>query len=92
VRRDSIDARYSVGWQRFLIAVSNNTLCADDDLVRVGFISPTDVNAFIRQLEKDGITFAHNRQAMTPLLQEAASISQLAPSSDAATRLSRFIS
>ena len=64
VRRDSIDARYSGGWRRFLIAVRNDTLCTDDDLVRVGFMTPTDAKVFIRQLEKDGLTFARNRQAI----------------------------
>jgi len=47
-----------------LSAAPNNTFCADDDLVRVGFMSPADVEAFIRRLEKDGLTFIRNQQAI----------------------------
>lgn len=64
VRRDAIDARYSGGWRRFLSTVPNNTLCTDDDLVRVGFMSPSDVETFIRQLEKGGLTFSRNQQSI----------------------------
>lgn len=64
VRCDSIDARYSGGRKRFLSIVPNDTLCTDDDLVRVGFMSPSEVEAFIRQLEKDGLTFTRKGQAV----------------------------
>ena len=47
VRRDAIGARYPGGWRGFLSIVPNSTLCADDDLVRVGFMAPPDVEAFI---------------------------------------------
>jgi len=64
VRRDAIEKRYSGGWRSFLNAVPNKTLCFDEDLVRVGFMSPADAETFVRSLEKDGLTFIRNRQAI----------------------------
>lgn len=64
VRRDAIAERFSGGWRQFLAIVPNSTLCSDDDLARVGFMSPTDVEAFVRRLEKGGLTFAYDGQAV----------------------------
>jgi len=44
--------------------VPNKTLCTDGTLVRVGFMSPPDVEAFMLQLEKDGLTFARDGKAI----------------------------
>ena len=57
VRRDAIDRRFSGGWREFLNAVPNNTFCADEDLARVGFMTPQDVEAFVRRLDCGGLTF-----------------------------------
>lgn len=64
VRRDAINKRLAGSWRGFLNAVPNSTLCADDDLARVGFMSPQDVEAFIRHLERDGLIFARNGKAL----------------------------
>jgi len=64
VRRDTIDVRFSGGWRRFESLVPNSTLCADDDIGRVGFMSPTDVKAFIRLLNKGGLKFIHRGHAV----------------------------
>ena len=64
VRRDAIAARFSGGWRQFLAIVPNGTLCFDKDLARVGFMSPPDVEAFVRHLEKGGLTFARDGQAV----------------------------
>jgi len=56
VRRDAIDTRFSGGWRQFVSIVPNATLCTDDDLARVGFMSPSDVQTFVRRLEKSGLT------------------------------------
>ena len=64
VRRDAIDKRFQGGWREFENVVPNCTLCADDELVRVGFMSPPDVEAFVRHLEKGGLTFVKNGQAV----------------------------
>ena len=64
VRRDAIDARFSGGWHQFLAIVPNRTLCADEDLARVGFMSPSDIETFIRRLEIGGLTFLRDGQAV----------------------------
>jgi hypothetical protein len=38
VRREAIVRKDSGGWSAFVAAVSNETFCADSELVRVGFI------------------------------------------------------
>ena len=35
----------------------NETLCADDELVRVGFMHPTDVRQFILQMRAQGLRY-----------------------------------
>jgi hypothetical protein len=57
VRRDRIAVRYAGGWEAFEHDVPNGTLCADDDLARVGFMSPPDAKAFIAALEEEGLRF-----------------------------------
>ncbi|MGA2404742.1 MAG: hypothetical protein ABSG91_24080 [Syntrophobacteraceae bacterium] len=64
VRRDAINKRFSGGWHRFESTVPNSTLCADDDIARVGFMSPADVEVFVRLLENGGLTFLHDRHAV----------------------------
>ena len=64
VRRDAIAERYPGGWRAFLEIVPNATICADDDLVRVGFMSPTDVESFIKRLEHGGLTFIQDKKAI----------------------------
>lgn len=57
IRRTSIDARYPDGWNAFVQAVPNATLCADDHLARVGFMQATEVEDFVAALEPLGIVF-----------------------------------
>lgn len=57
VRRDSIDRRFSGGWAGFVQAVPNQTFCFDNHLARVGFMNPTDVQAFVGMLEDQGLVF-----------------------------------
>lgn len=64
VRRDSIDKRFHGGWREFENVVPSSTLCSDDELARAGFMSPPDVEAFVRLLEKGGLTFVRNGQAV----------------------------
>lgn len=63
VRRDAVAERLSGGWRQFLAIVPNSTLCFDEDLARVGFMSPQDVEEFVRRLEKGGLTFVRDGQA-----------------------------
>jgi hypothetical protein len=46
VRVDAIRERYSGGWEAFREAVPNQTLCCDDELARIGFMNPADVERY----------------------------------------------
>ncbi len=64
VRRDAVNARFSGGWREFLVIVPNSTLCSDEDLARVGFMSPPDVDEFVRRLEMGGLISLRDGQAV----------------------------
>ena len=57
IRVEAIHSRYPGGWQSFSKVVPNNTLCSDNDLARVGFMTPEDARAFTERLEQIGIVF-----------------------------------
>lgn len=57
VRRDAIEAKYRGGWKAFTAYVPNSTLCIDEELARVGFMVPSDVEAFVKHLESGGLRF-----------------------------------
>ena len=58
VRLDSIDAYFKGGWLSFKDKTPNATMCSDGELVRVGFLSPDQVEEFIGQLESGGLQFS----------------------------------
>lgn len=64
VRRDAIVSRLRGGWTRFVDLVPNSTLCNDGQLARVGFMSPDDVESFVTNLERGGLTFVRDGQAV----------------------------
>ena len=64
VRRDAIRGKYPGGWQRFVATVPNGTLCYDDDLARVGFMSPPETESYIKRLTRQGLTFLSQGQAV----------------------------
>ena len=64
VRRDAINKRFSGGWDEFFSIVPNNTFCADEDLVRVGFMSPLDVEEFVKHLQSYGLSFVQAGKAV----------------------------
>lgn len=57
IRADRLLERFPDGWEAFKRFVPNQTLCADGDLVRVGFMSPPDVEEFILALERVGLVY-----------------------------------
>jgi len=63
IRADKLLLKFPGGWDRFKEFVPNNTLCADDELVRVGFMSPTDVKSFIAELNSIGLEYIINGHA-----------------------------
>jgi ADP-ribosylglycohydrolase len=57
IRREAVERAYRAGWQGFVEDVPNATLCADDELARVGFMHPHEVEWFIDRLTARGLTF-----------------------------------
>jgi hypothetical protein len=57
LRRASISRSYAGGWDAFVAAVSNATLCYDDDIARVGFLSSSEVERYVRNLQRCGLEF-----------------------------------
>lgn len=64
VRREAIEERFRGGWEAFQESVPNQTLCFDDELARVGFMAPSDTEAFIERLEAAGLAFERNGKAV----------------------------
>ncbi len=64
VRRDAITKHVAGGWKKFVEIVPNNTLCFDDELARVGFMSPASVDEFVTKLESLGLRHFSDGYAM----------------------------
>lgn len=64
IRADALLDKYPGGWCAFERMVPNRTLCADNELVRVGFMTPQDVESFIKSLERVGLEFLRSGKAI----------------------------
>jgi len=60
---DVVRERYPGGWAAFDAAAPNQTLCADDELARIGFMSPEDVATFVAALRAHGIVYEQDGKA-----------------------------
>jgi hypothetical protein len=57
ISADAIHQRYPGGWNAFVLAAPNHTLCSDNELARVGFMSPTDVETYISAHRQHNIVY-----------------------------------
>jgi hypothetical protein len=64
IRADALLEKFPGGWDGFKTIVPNQTLCADDEIVRVGFMSPQDVESFVDKLESNGLEFLRSGEAI----------------------------
>lgn len=64
IRAQALIARFAGGWVAFKERVPNQTLCTDNEIVRVGFVRPEDVEAFIGMLERNGLTHLREGEAV----------------------------
>ena len=62
VRADALLRAFG-DWRLFKAQVPNDTLCADGELARVGFMTPEDVEAYVKLLTGAGLVFAENGHA-----------------------------
>jgi hypothetical protein len=60
VKAQAIVEKYPGGWEQFQQDVPNQTLCADGELVRVGFMAPDDAQRYVGFLESMGLVFRSN--------------------------------
>jgi hypothetical protein len=63
VRMETLHERFPSGWEGFRTLVPNSTLCSDNELGRVGFMVPADVEAFVKKLEAEGLAYVVNGDA-----------------------------
>ena len=57
VRSEPLLDRFGNDWERFKNEVPNQTLCADGEIVRVGFMVPIDAQRFVEGLERHGLQY-----------------------------------
>jgi hypothetical protein len=61
---ESLLNKFPGGWEAFEKIVPNRTMCADNEIVRVGFMTPQDVESFVKTLELNGLKFLRGNEAM----------------------------
>ena len=64
IKRSAIDQHFPGGWDAFVEDCPNQTLCADSGLARVGFMSPVDVESYVKHLEKVGFVYLKASEAI----------------------------
>jgi hypothetical protein len=60
LRTNAILAAYTGDWDKFVSDVPNSTLCADGELLRVGFMVPDAVGDFVADMEQRGLHYLRN--------------------------------
>lgn len=64
VKARSLEEKYTGGVAAYAATCPNDTYCADRDLVRIGFMSPYDVQRWVTDLEQQGLIFVQERQCV----------------------------
>jgi hypothetical protein len=55
IRTDALLEAFNNDWGQFKNTVPNATLCADGELVRLGFMTPEDAEHYVKRLEAQGL-------------------------------------
>jgi len=64
VRCDAVHEHYIGGWSKFTSDAPNGTFCSDNEIARIGFMTPDDVEAHIDRLKCQGLRFIVNGQSI----------------------------
>ena len=64
IKKEAIIARYPGGWDELKDNPPNKTLCADNELVRIGFMTPDDAHAYVESLAQYGILHREDGKAV----------------------------
>jgi hypothetical protein len=57
IRCDRLLAAFGNDWDAFKAIVPNQTLCADNELIRIGFMSPADAEIYVGKLCQRGLIY-----------------------------------
>jgi len=63
-RADALLTKFPGGWDAFKLIVPNQALCADNEIVRVGFMAPQDAESFVKKLQSAGLEFLRDGEAI----------------------------
>lgn len=63
IRAEAVAEKFPGGWDALQTNPPNGTLCADGELVRLGFMAPPDAAAYGQWLERFGIRYLVNGRA-----------------------------
>lgn len=64
IRADSLLRKFPGGWDGFKSHLPNETMCADNEIVRVGFMSLQDTESFVKLLTHSGLTHLQDGHAI----------------------------
>jgi len=64
IRATTLLSKFPGGWESFKKIVPNKTLCADNEIVRVGFMFPEDVESFVKKIQQMGLEFLREGEAV----------------------------
>ena len=64
VQAEAILYKFQGGWDAFKEIVPNKTLRADGEIAGVGFMTPVDVESFIKRLKKSGLIFLQDDMSL----------------------------
>lgn len=62
IRLETIAEKYPGGVDQYIKDCPDGTLCKDDSIVRVGFMSPFDTGAFIEDLKRLGFKYIEDEE------------------------------
>ncbi|MBU2578290.1 hypothetical protein KKA69_05710 [Patescibacteria group bacterium] len=62
IRLETIVEKYPGGLDQYVNDCPNRTLCMDEEIVRVGFMAPADMNAFTGNLERIGFKYIEDEE------------------------------
>jgi hypothetical protein len=64
VNINAIATKHAGGVKAFAAEVPNASLCADGELARVGFMTPDDARGYVEHLERRGLKYLEDRNAV----------------------------
>ena len=64
IRIQPLLERFPGGWDAYKAIVPIKTLCADNEVARIGFMNPRDVEYFVKRIEQSGFVYLRDGKAI----------------------------